>query len=240
MIRLRDEPAVLPHLVPIGLLLLSRGVIDHEQLKRALQAQRENGGGRLGSWLVRSGMVSAQEVSAALAAQRGCVIFPLESDQRYLELSAMLPRALLQSSRTLPVRYVHEGQLLFLAFAEEIDHSAMYAVDRVLAGHTRACVVSDAAMDQAMRKIQQEERRCEIVFETGRDEREIARTIREHVVNLGAEELITARPRSFLWVRLKAANGPWDLMFRLPAKAHSQSVLPLSPGTPADFEHPHT
>lgn len=240
MIRLGDEPAARPQWVPIGLLLLNRGVIDHEQLKRALQAQRENGGERLGSWLVRSGIVSAYDVSAALAAQRGCGVFPLESDQRYLELSGMLPLALLESSRMLPVRYVNEGQLLFLAFAEEIDHFAIYAVERLLGSHTMTCVVSDAAMDRAMEGIRREQHRSEIVFETVWEARDIARTIREYAVRLNAEELIMARPRRFLWVRLKAANGPWDLMFRLPTNANSQSGLPLQPDIPADLEHPHT
>jgi hypothetical protein len=227
MIRLGDEPAARPHRVPIGLLLLGRGVIDQEQLKRALRVQRENGGERLGSWLVRSGIASAHEVSAALAAQWGCGVFPLESDQRYLEFSGMLPLALLESSRMLPVRYVNEGQLLFLAFADEIDHSAIYAVERLLGSHTKACVVSDGAMDRAMDKIRSEARPSEIVFETMWDAREIARTIREYAVRLGAEELIMARPRRFLWVRLKAANGPWDLMFRLPTNANSDPGLPL-------------
>lgn len=227
MIRLGDEPAARPHRVPIGLLLLGRGVIDQEQLKRALRVQRENGGERLGSWLVRSGIASAQEVSAALAVQWGCGVFPLESDQRYLEFSGMLPLALLESSRMLPVRYVNEGRLLFLAFADEIDHSAIYAVERLLGSHTKACVVSDGAMDQAMDKIRREERPSEIVFETMWDAREIARTIREYAVKLGAEELIMARPRRFLWVRLKAAHGPWDLMFRLPANANAEPGLPL-------------
>jgi hypothetical protein len=219
LIRMADEPVARAHRIPIGLLMLGRGVIDEEQLKRALTAQRETGSGRLGRWLVHLGIASAQDVSAALAAQWGCGVFPLDGDQRYLEVSGMLPLALLESSRMLPVRYLREDRQLFLAFSDEIDHSAIYAIERLLGSHTKACVVSDAAMDLAMDRIRRVERHSEIVFETQWDASEIARTIREYAVKLGAEELIMARPRRFLWVRLKAADGPWDLMFRLPVKS---------------------
>jgi hypothetical protein len=40
-----------PHRVPLGLLMLSRGYVDQEQLKKALQAQKDSGSGRVGEWL---------------------------------------------------------------------------------------------------------------------------------------------------------------------------------------------
>jgi hypothetical protein len=45
----------------------------------------------------------------------------------------------------------------------------------------------------------------------------MARTIRDYAVKLNADELILARPRRFLWVRLRASGRSWDLLFRLPA-----------------------
>lgn len=217
LIKLPDEPVTRSHRLPLGLLLLGRGVISEAQLKTALQAQRESGNDRLGQWLVRLGIASAEDVSAALAAQWGCVAFPLDQDQRYRECCDMIPLALLESSRMLPVRYLKESQLLFLAFAEDIDHTAIYAIERLLPGRTQPCVITEAAMGQALDEIRVLPRPAEIVFETFLESPEIARTIRDYAVNLGAEELILARPRRFLWVRLKAADKAWDLMFRLPA-----------------------
>lgn len=211
-----DEVSPRVHRVPIGLLLLGRGIIDEQQLKRALQAQREAGTGRLGRWLVGLGIASPQEVSTALAAQWGCGIFPLDGDQRYIEFSGMLPFALLESSRMLPVRYLSERQLLFLAFSEDIDHTAIYAIERLLGNQTKACVVSDSAMEQAMERIRGMERPSEMLFDTVWDASEIARTIRQHAVAMGAEELIMARPRHFLWVRMKTSGEARDLMFREP------------------------
>ena len=106
LLKLSDEPLPRLHRVPLGLLLLGRGVITDSQLKSALQAQRDSGSGRLGRWLIRLGVASAQDVSAALASQWGCGVFPLERDQRYRECSQMLPFALLESSHMIPVHYL--------------------------------------------------------------------------------------------------------------------------------------
>src|SRR6516162_2240891 len=46
------------HRVPLGLLLLSRGVIDSRQLQEALEAQRQSRKGRLGKWLIQLGSVN--------------------------------------------------------------------------------------------------------------------------------------------------------------------------------------
>ena len=217
LIRLPDEPVTRLHRVPLGLLLLGRGVISEGQLKTALHAQREAGNERLGRWLVRLGSASSQEVSAALAAQWGCVVFPLEQDHHYRECWHLLPVALLESSRMLPVRYLKESQLLFLAFAEDIDRTAIYAIERLLPGRTQPCVIQESAMDQALEEIRFMPRPKEIIFEALLDAAEIARTIRDYAVKIGAEELALARPRRFLWVRLKASGKCWDLMFRLSA-----------------------
>src|ERR1700760_4235571 len=41
------------HRVPLGLVLLSRGSITREQLRKALEGQRKAGTGKLGEWLIR-------------------------------------------------------------------------------------------------------------------------------------------------------------------------------------------
>ena len=41
------------HRVPLGLLMLSRGYIDEQQLQTVLITQRDAGGGKLGSWALK-------------------------------------------------------------------------------------------------------------------------------------------------------------------------------------------
>jgi hypothetical protein len=216
LLHLPDEPQPRVHRVPLGLVLLGRGIITDNQLKAALRMQRENGIDRIGRWLIRLGIASAQDVSAALAAQWGCAVFPLESDRRFRECSNLVPFTLLESCHMIPVHYQVASQLLFVAFSEAIDHTALYAVERLLGGRTEPCVVTESAMDLALEEIRNGARPAEIVFESLWDAAEMAHTIRDYTLKLGAEELLLARPGRFLWARLRASGRSWDLLFHLP------------------------
>ena len=55
----------------LGDLLLKAKIITSEQLAQALKAQKENGGARLGSILVKLGFVSDEEVTTFLSRQYG-------------------------------------------------------------------------------------------------------------------------------------------------------------------------
>ena len=215
LVKIPDQPLARPHRIPIGLLLLGRGLINEDELKAALLAQKEEGTGRLGRWLIRLGSVSAHDVCTALAAQWGCAVFPLEKDSRYRECATMLPLALLESSRMLPLHYLPGSQWLFLGFSDDIDRTTIYSIECLLANRTEPCVVSESAMNGAFEEIRAISRPREILFESPSTPVETTRTIRDYAVKLGAEELSLARPRGFLWVRLKASGADWDLLFRL-------------------------
>jgi len=216
LLKLRDEPLSRIHRIPLGLLLLGRGVISDEQLKSALAAQRQSGSGRLGRLLVSLGAASAQDISTALAAQWGCGVFPIERNSRYRDCSQLLPLALIESSRLIPVHYHDNSQLLFVAFADDIDHTALYSIERQLGARTEPCVITEAAMEQALHEVRSISRPSEIVFDTLWDPGEMARTVRDYSLALGADELFLARPRRFLWVRLRSQGRSHDLLFRLP------------------------
>ncbi len=128
----------------------------------------------------------------------------------------MLPRALLESLRMMPVHFMPHSQLLFVGFSEDIDRTALYPIEQILGCRTEPCIIAESAMEQALESIRAMARPTEIVFETLRDGPPIARTIRDYALKLGAEEMILARPRQFLWARLRASGQPYDLLFRLP------------------------
>ena len=69
------EPKQHKHRIPIGLLMLSQGWITQEQLRRALDAQREAGGkARIGKWLMQQCNLSEEQVTRALSMQWGCPV----------------------------------------------------------------------------------------------------------------------------------------------------------------------
>ena len=59
---------------PLGLNLISHGLLTIEQLKKATDEQKE-AGGEIGELLVRQGSVSEKQVTAIRAAEWGCPVF---------------------------------------------------------------------------------------------------------------------------------------------------------------------
>ena len=216
LLKLPDQPMRQLHRIPLGLILLGHGAITQEQLRAALAAQRESGAERIGRLLMKWGIVSADAVCTALAAQWGCGIFPIENSPSYRNCSQLLPMALLDASRMVPVHYHGGSEMLYLAFAENIDHTAIYSVERQLRTRTKPCLITEVAMDRVLEEIRLESRPHEIVFETLWEADEMARTVRDYSLALGADELLLARPRRFLWARLKGRGHAHDLLFRLP------------------------
>lgn len=117
------------HRIPLGLAMLQQGWITKEQLREALKAQKEAGGGRLGHWLVRRQCVSEQLVTKALGLQWSSPVLTLE----YYDQSAMtvlLPRLFLDAFGTLPLRIAAE-RILYLAFEDRLDPALALAVERM-------------------------------------------------------------------------------------------------------------
>lgn len=228
LLRVPDEPLKHLHRVPLGLVLLGRGIINNDQLKSALAAQRESGSGKIGRWLVRLGVASPRDVSLALASQWGCSVFPLDRDRRFRECSQMLPLAILEAYRMIPVHFLNETNLLFLAFSEDIDHTALYATEQLLGSRTQPCFVSEGEMEMALDEIRTPSRSAEVVFETLWNPYEMARAVRDYALKLNADELVIARPRGFIWARLKSSERRWDMVFRTPTPFLTHpSAVPL-------------
>ena len=72
------ESALHRHRVPLGLVLLAQGWITHSQLRKALEAHRENGTGRIGDWLISECGLEAEQITRGLSVQWGCPVLPVE------------------------------------------------------------------------------------------------------------------------------------------------------------------
>ncbi len=117
------------HRIPLGLVMLEQGWITAEQLRGALEGQRENGAGRLGHWLVARQGVSEQLVTRALGLQWSCPVLPLESHDPE-GLAPLLPRFFVDAFGALPLR-VAAGRLLYLGFEDRLDPVLALALERI-------------------------------------------------------------------------------------------------------------
>jgi hypothetical protein len=117
------------HRVPLGLLMLEQGWITQDQLRKALEAQRVAGKGRLGYWLVRQRAVSEPMVTRALGLQWSCPVLPLGHHDA-AGLVAAMPRLFVEAFGALPLRLA-AGSLLYLGFEASLDPVLALAIERM-------------------------------------------------------------------------------------------------------------
>jgi hypothetical protein len=117
------------HRIPLGLAMLEQGWIDGVQLRRALEAQRAAGGGRLGQWLVRHEGVSEQLVTRALGLQWSCPVLGVEFHDAE-GLTALVPRLFVDAFGALPLR-VAAARILYLGFEDRLDPVLALGVERM-------------------------------------------------------------------------------------------------------------
>jgi len=223
----RWKPKV--HRLPIGLVLLSHGVIRDDQLRQALERQRLEGAGRLGYWLLEMGAASEDQITSALAAQWSCPVFPLANDRGFLECCSLLPAAIIKAARMLPVYSSRDGSSVYMAFAEGVDHSSLRSAEHILGRATVPCFVSESALDRALREIGSKARPEEFSFETVADVREMARITRSFAVQLQARSVQLVGCREFAWARIHSMGIARDLLFRLPVASRPANAGTKSP-----------
>lgn len=117
------------HRMPLGLVMMEQGWITGQQLKQALEAQKEAGGGRLGDFLVRRHGISEQLVTRALSLQWSCPVVPLEFHDPQA-LAVLVPRLFVDAFGVLPLR-VAAGRLAYLGFEERLDPVLALALERM-------------------------------------------------------------------------------------------------------------
>jgi hypothetical protein len=135
------------HRIPLGLLMLEQGWITSSQLRQALDAQRQAGGGRLGGWLVRREGVREQLVTRALGVQWSCPVLPLEFHDAEA-LAVLLPRLFVDAFGALPLR-VAAGKLLYLGFEDRLDPVVALAVERMTGLHVESGLVQESLFGPA-------------------------------------------------------------------------------------------
>jgi hypothetical protein len=213
------------HRIPIGLLLVDRGVISSAQLRDAIRRQREAGHGKLGDWLRQTAGLNVQQLTAALGQQWGCPVFPLEQQAAPVAWSDLIPLPLLRSAGAVPAYASPDGRILHIAFGERIDHTLLYAVEQMLLCRTFPCVAPSSAVDAQLEQFRKLTSGNDTSFDTVRESSEMTWTICNYATELKAKRLALARAGAYIWVRFFSDRSARDLLFR---------ILPDNPGILVD------
>jgi hypothetical protein len=202
--------------LPIGLLLVNRGQISYAQLQEALRMQRADGGsGKIGMWLRQMNATSDEHLVNALAQQWACPVYPLERHPNGATWNDVAPFTLFESVRAVPAHLSLDGKTLHVAFSERIDHTTLYALERILDCRTVACVASEAAVNAILEAQSTRAGRSEISFDSLRDAAGISSAICSYVQRIESPRLKLARAGAHLWARLYRGRESRDLLFRI-------------------------
>jgi hypothetical protein len=195
--------AIASHRIPLGLLLLSRGQLTAEQLRAALTAQRSAGYGKIGAWLQELGFTTELEVTAALARQWSCPVLRSALGKIGTSHFPSIPRLLLESFQMMPVDLVEASGKLLVAFSEGIDHTALYAIEQMLGYHTESCLVSPSTLQKSLQALAHRSVSKDVILDRVQDPAECAHIIGSYTARIHAEEIRMARCGKHLWVRLE-------------------------------------
>lgn len=130
----------------LGTLLLERGLVTPEQLEAALEEQRRTGE-LLGRILVERGYVSKQALGEALATQRGQPYLDLAEAPVDDELVRSLPEWVVAQHRVVPVARI--GEEILVGMVDPGDVEAMDLVATHLGGRVRPALITEADFDWA-------------------------------------------------------------------------------------------
>ena len=134
-------------------MLVQRGLLGERQLLEALRAQRLQGG-RLGSLLIRSGVVGEDEVARCLGEQLGAPHARVaQLDSLPPGVIALLPRPLAERYRAVPLRLY--GNELQVCLADPHDFTTVDELAFALDCRLRAFVASQACIDLALERYYQ-------------------------------------------------------------------------------------
>jgi hypothetical protein len=202
------------HRVPLGLLMLAQGWITHLQLQKALAAQRENGTGRIGDWLMSECGLEAEQIVRGLSMQWGCPVLTTEGFSPEAMALAM-PKVFVERFGLLPLR-VAGSRILYLGFADRLDASAAFATEQMTGLKVESGVVEGIQFAAARSRLLG----CDgvdVKLETAEDKDAMAARITAILEQKQPIAARLVRLHQYYWLRLWLESGAIGKAGSLPA-----------------------
>jgi len=196
------------HRLPLGLLMLSRGIIDEDQLKAALAVQNERPRLKIGQCLEKLGAVSGKEVTRALGAQHCLPVLVAFQP----ELESGIPLTLLQASRCVAFSGNYHVGMTYMGFDGPVDRSLLAAVEFILGVQCEPCIVDSLVIEEHLEASHLRRRPDEIVFDSTHSKADIVRSIGSYAHQIRADLVRLATTRQYLWAQVRG-NRKLDLLF---------------------------
>jgi len=133
----------------LGELLMERGIITAQQLSQALAAQKQNGG-LIGEILVEMKFAREEDIAQALTAQYGFPYLPLSNYDIDSDIIAIIPGRVARQYLLMPIDKI--GNNLTVAMANPLNVQAIEDVELLSACSVQAFVSTSSDIKRAIEK----------------------------------------------------------------------------------------
>ncbi len=133
----------------LGEILVKENLINQDQLKKALDFQKQNGG-RLGAVLVKMGIVTDDEVTAVLSRQYGVPSINLKYYEVDPQVTKLIPQETAVRYQIVPLSRV--GSTLTIAMTDPTNVFAMDDIKFMTGFNVEPVVASESAIGEAISK----------------------------------------------------------------------------------------
>ena len=131
----------------LGDLLVSSGSISEEQLREALNIQKQTKE-RLGDVLIHSGIITEKQLIDVLQIQLGVDFFDLSGVTIPVELAKYVPRAIAKKHTVVPVKLIKDE--LYIAMSDPLDFVAQEDVKKASRKNVVPMIATRKATEQAI------------------------------------------------------------------------------------------
>jgi hypothetical protein len=204
------RPAGSAHRLPLGLLLLSRGAIDAEDLRRALAKKSASPEKKIGECLAEMGVVDELQVTRALGAQN-CLPVLLARD---IQRDGSVPARLQREYESICFRGRESQACMYIGFGGRVDPSYTAAVEYMTGLRAEPCMVAASVVRGDLGGMPKRRAPSEFWFEGCTSGSEVVRSIVSYARQCEARSVRVVSAGEFLWARAAGRSEPLHLLFR--------------------------
>jgi type IV pilus assembly protein PilB len=134
----------------LGEILIRNGIISENQLQRALDFQRHEGG-LLGEILVKLGYVNEREIVQALTTQYGFPYLPLESYDINEKAAGIVPENVARQYNAVPLDIM--GDLLTIAMSNPLNERAIEDIELITKRKVQVFISTVTSIQEAINRL---------------------------------------------------------------------------------------
>jgi hypothetical protein len=204
--------------MPLGLNLVSHGLVTVEQLREASNEQKETGA-EIGELLMRNGSVSEKQVTAIRAADWNCPVFVVPAHPARIRID--VPSTLVRHYSMIPVHYVPATNLLLIGFVHGVEYELLYTIEQMTGCTTKPCFVTPSNFQLQVRHRERSLNQPvdlpakELTSDDPKTTAEMARILCTSALEIEADEAILGKCKDYLWARLKGGSEAADFLFKV-------------------------